>query len=62
MADGVKYICKGPRVPGKDPMEDARIPCGNDLSKLVEAVPRDGQNHKVTCPKCGTVTTVQRFA
>lgn len=37
-----------------------RSHCGVDVSKGILAVPEDGEVHEVSCPKCGTVTTVRR--
>lgn len=34
--------------------------CGNDLTALTAAVPDDGLDHAIKCPKCGTVARVRR--
>lgn len=31
-----------------------RIPCGHDLTDLIQAIPADGFDHEVKCPACGT--------
>lgn len=37
-----------------------RHDCGTDLTVLIEAVPADGLDYDVECPKCGTSTRVMR--
>lgn len=38
-----------------------RIPCGQSLDSTVEALPKDGMDHKVTCSACGTIATIHRL-
>jgi len=63
------YVCRGPRVEAtatrdKDGrlLEPERVACGLDITELIEAVPWDGEVHKVACPQCGTETSVRRLA
>jgi predicted RNA-binding Zn-ribbon protein involved in translation (DUF1610 family) len=34
--------------------------CGANLTTLIAAVPADGENHEVECPKCGNKATVRK--
>jgi hypothetical protein len=61
------YTCRGPRVEGAETrdadgrlLEPERVPCGLDVTELVDSVPWDGEVHTVTCPNCGTETSVRR--
>jgi adenine-specific DNA methylase len=36
------------------------VPCGADLTELVEDVDVDGRDHEVTCPRCGNAVSVRR--
>jgi len=38
------------------------VPCGHDLTPLIEAVPFDGLEYEVVCPSCGNVVAVKRVA
>lgn len=47
--------------------EDARVkfppdwkPCGQDLTTLIQAIPVDGQDYSIHCPRCGTAASVMR--
>ena len=51
----IKYACAGPRVEG-----GGRVPCGEDTTALILAVPQDGETYVVACPACGTETKVLR--
>lgn len=46
-----------------DPLWEARQRhgCGADVTKEIEAVPADGLDYWVACPKCGTETRVAKF-
>lgn len=45
---------------GPDSAYDAPVRCRQDLTALVQALPADGQDHQITCPKCGNVARVMR--
>jgi predicted RNA-binding Zn-ribbon protein involved in translation (DUF1610 family) len=66
---GTTYTCRGARVEGAPTRDEEgrlieadRKPCGMDVTELIEEVPWDGEVHSVTCPNCGTETTVRRSA
>jgi hypothetical protein len=65
------YTCRGPKVEGAGAvtrdddgrlLEPERVPCGLDITELIDTVPWDGEVHTVTCPNCGTETSVRRAA
>lgn len=37
------------------------VPCNTDITGLIEAVPVDGADHEVKCPRCGNVSSVRRL-
>lgn len=37
------------------------MPCNTDITGLIEAVPVDGADHEVKCPRCGNVSSVRRL-
>lgn len=39
---------------------ESAVPCGNDLTALIAAVPEDANDHLVKCPRCGNVSIVCR--
>jgi hypothetical protein len=45
---------------GADGQAFERVPCGIDVTDLINAVPVDGEVHEVACPKCRTIATVRR--
>lgn len=59
-----RYRCRGPVrihtmpdgtiIPTKE-----RVGCGRDTTDLILSVPFDGEVHEVTCPTCGTITSVR---
>ena len=55
--EGVTYTCRGART---SPGMDERIPCGFDLTEIILALPEDGLDKLVNCPKCGTQISVMR--
>lgn len=62
MADEkIKYICKGPRKEGADWRLGEHVPCGADLTALVESFPHDGEEHAYECPKCKIPHSVRRM-
>lgn len=52
-----KYICQGPPV---RPGARERKGCGHDKTAAILRIPLDGEEHKVVCPKCESVTLVRR--
>ena len=44
-----------------DSGKEIREFCGADITKLIGAVPADGESHSVTCPKCGNEATVRKI-
>jgi len=64
---GIRYTCNGPRkldADGNLVLDDkgfsVRVPCGNDVTPEIEAVPSDGEDHIATCPVCGTEISVKK--
>ena len=37
------------------------VPCGTDITDLIEAVDTDGADHDITCPRCGNVSRIRRL-
>ena len=33
-----------------------RVGCGQDITKLIVAMPHDGKDHEIECPRCGHVS------
>ncbi len=54
-----RQTCKGPL---EEPVTINRIRggCGEDLTKLIAAIPGDGKDHTVQCPVCGNVVSCMR--
>lgn len=63
-AQGEQYIIEAKRIHeqlAKPPaLLDLRHGCAEDMTPHIEAIPEDGTNYLVPCPKCGTVTEVNR--
>lgn len=38
------------------------VPCGYDLTELYGAVPEDGEDYTVECPRCGNVSRLRKVA
>ena len=55
----IRYFCNGPRV-FQEGEYLGHTGCGVELTALFAAMPADGQDHDVTCPKCGAVGTHMR--
>lgn len=47
----LKYTCNGPKV-FQEQDYVGRTDCGYDLTHLIGAIPADGKDYKVECPKC----------
>ncbi len=65
----ITYTCKGPHLLQDGSMikvatDEAGIAlrqgCGADLTVLIAAVPADGKDHDVKCPKCKNVSSVMK--
>lgn len=55
------YRCAGPRILDEDGKPTAkRKGCRTNLTALILKVPQDGEEHKVTCPKCKNVSLIRR--
>lgn len=39
---------------------DMPVRCGRNLAALIAEVPQDGDEHEITCPRCGSVARVIR--
>jgi hypothetical protein len=37
------------------------VPCGADLTDLIESVDDHGADHVVVCPRCGNVSSIRRL-
>lgn len=53
---GGHHICKGPRVVNDAGEVVGRVGCGADLVGFQLAVPADGKDYLVKCPKCEHVS------
>ena len=51
----IKYRCGGTVTLG-----EGTEPCGADLTKLIDAVPQDGEERKLECEACGTTIRIRR--
>lgn len=51
----ITYKCRGPRLVRTRPQ---RKGCGFNLTRHVEALPKDGGQHVITCPECKNEVTV----
>jgi DNA-directed RNA polymerase subunit RPC12/RpoP len=38
------------------------VKCATDLDAAIAEVPEDGEDHKITCPKCGNEAKIKRYA
>ena len=43
-----------------DEVVRSRVGCGFDLSPLIAALPVDGDNYALTCPRCGNKSSVRK--
>lgn len=55
----IRYLCNGPRV-FQEGEYLGHTGCGAELTALFAAMPADGRDHEIGCPKCGTVGTHMR--
>jgi hypothetical protein len=51
---GIRYFCNGPRVYQEGEFIGHKG-CGADLTAAFAALPADGRDHEIECPRCGTV-------